>query len=89
MFFSPVMLIHLSWQPFSQHTAELIDTEVRQTISVAYNRVCRLLEEKKSLVEALAAHLIDKEVLRHDDLVRMCVSLMDHSSRHKLLTYCQ
>lgn len=55
-------------KPYSDTTAELIDKEVRTFVDTAYRRTVELLTEKKALVEAMAAALLDKEVLSLDDI---------------------
>nr|AAX30234.1 SJCHGC02179 protein [Schistosoma japonicum] len=38
-------------KPYSEHTAQIIDEEVRQIVQSAYERTLALLTEKKQLVE--------------------------------------
>ena len=49
-------------KPYSERTANLIDEEVRNLVTTAYERTVKLLTEKKDLVEKLALALLDKEV---------------------------
>ena len=49
-------------KPYSERTATLIDEEVRNLVTTAYDRTVKLLTEKKDLVEKLALTLLDKEV---------------------------
>jgi len=49
-------------KPYSEKTATLIDEEVRNLVTTAYNRTVKLLTEKKDLVEKLALTLLEKEV---------------------------
>ena len=49
-------------KPYSNETAQLIDTEVRKMVDSAYARTKTLLNEKKDLVTALAERLLDREV---------------------------
>lgn len=49
-------------KPYSNETARLIDDEVRKMVQLAYERTIALLEEKKSLVMALAESLLEKDV---------------------------
>ncbi|KAJ1566331.1 AAA ATPase afg3 [Cladochytrium tenue] len=58
-------------KPYSEETARLIDEEVRAMIAQAYDRTTQLLTEKKGLVAAVAARLLDKEVLNRDDLIEL------------------
>jgi AFG3 family protein len=53
-------------KPYSDDTARMIDGEVREMVSKAYERTVSLLKEKRELVEALATALLDKEVLNLD-----------------------
>jgi hypothetical protein len=56
-------------KPYSDTTAQLIDTEVREMVDRAYARTLELLTEKKAGVRALAEALLAKEVLHQEDLV--------------------
>lgn len=49
-------------KPYSNETARMIDDEVRKMVQLAYERTTALLEEKKSLVTALAETLLQKDV---------------------------
>jgi AFG3 family protein len=49
-------------KPYSGHTAELIDSEVREMVDELYKRTVALVEEKKHLIEKLALALLEKEV---------------------------
>lgn len=49
-------------KPYSERTATLIDEEVRNLVTTAYERTVQLLTEKKDLVEKLALTLLEKEV---------------------------
>lgn len=58
-------------KPYSEQTAEMIDTEVRKLIAGAYERTKKLLEEKRTEVETLAKELLKKEILFQTDLERL------------------
>ncbi|KAL7851627.1 hypothetical protein AOLI_G00219830 [Acnodon oligacanthus] len=58
-------------KPYSEATARLIDTEVRNLISTAYQRTQQLLMEKKPDVEKVALRLLEKEVLDKNDMVEL------------------
>ncbi|XP_048858056.1 AFG3-like protein 2 isoform X1 [Brienomyrus brachyistius] len=58
-------------KPYSEATARLIDTEVRQLINTAYQRTQTLLDEKKAEVEKVALRLLEKEVLDKNDMVEL------------------
>ncbi|XP_076023833.1 mitochondrial inner membrane m-AAA protease component AFG3L2 isoform X2 [Genypterus blacodes] len=58
-------------KPYSEATARLIDTEVRNLISEAYQRTNCLLTDKKAEVEKVALRLLEKEVLDKSDMVEL------------------
>ncbi|WVZ03884.1 hypothetical protein V8G54_024690 [Vigna mungo] len=58
-------------KPYSNKTAAIIDTEVRDWVNKAYERTVQLIEEHKEQVTQLAELLLEKEVLHQDDLVRI------------------
>ncbi|KAI2667520.1 AFG3-like protein 2 [Labeo rohita] len=58
-------------KPYSEATARLIDTEVRNLIHTAYQRTQQLLTEKKADVEKVALRLLEKEVLDKNDMVEL------------------
>ncbi|KAL3140183.1 ATP-dependent zinc metalloprotease FTSH 10, mitochondrial [Trebouxia sp. C0009 RCD-2024] len=55
-------------KPYSNETARMIDDEVRKMVQLAYERTTALLQEKKTLVTALAETLLQKDVVNVDDL---------------------
>ncbi|XP_062843278.1 AFG3-like protein 2 [Trichomycterus rosablanca] len=58
-------------KPYSEATARLIDTEVRNLINTAYQRTQQLLTVKKEEVEKVALRLLEKEVLDKNDMVEL------------------
>ncbi|KAM9321702.1 mitochondrial inner membrane m-AAA protease component AFG3L2 isoform 2-T2 [Pholidichthys leucotaenia] len=58
-------------KPYSEATARLIDTEVRELIGEAYRRTENLLKERKNEVEKVAQRLLEKEVLDKNDMVEL------------------
>ena len=58
-------------KPFSERTAETIDTEVRRIVEEAYQRAKAIIEEHRSQLDELAAQLYDREVLFREDLERI------------------
>ncbi|CAH8639227.1 unnamed protein product [Heterobilharzia americana] len=58
-------------KPYSEHTAQIIDEEVRQLVQSAYERTLGILKEKRELVEQLALRLLEKEQLQKEDLVEV------------------
>lgn len=57
-----------SLKPYSEETAEIIDSEVRSLVDLAYQRTKQILTEKKGLLENVAQALLEKEVLSAEDL---------------------
>jgi AFG3 family protein len=55
-------------RPFSEQTAYLVDTEVKNMIGEQYDRAKNLLTERREELDALAKALLEKEVLRRADL---------------------
>ncbi|KAF8832242.1 ATP-dependent metallopeptidase Hfl [Lentinula edodes] len=61
-----------SWnKPFSEKTAETIDSEVRKMITGMYDRTRSLLSEHKEDVEKVAKLLLEKEVLTREDMINL------------------
>ncbi|KAK4348505.1 hypothetical protein RND71_031260 [Anisodus tanguticus] len=58
-------------KPYSSKTAAIIDNEVREWVSKAYERTVQLIEEHKEHVAQIAELLLEKEVLHQEDLVRV------------------
>ncbi|KAI4383860.1 hypothetical protein MLD38_009655 [Melastoma candidum] len=58
-------------KPYSNKTAAIIDTEVREWVTKAYERTIELITEHKDRVAQVAELLLEKEVLHQDDLVRV------------------
>lgn len=55
-------------KPFSEKTAEMIDTEVKLIIESSYERAKKILTENKEKLSKLAQQLLDKEVIFKEDL---------------------
>lgn len=55
-------------KPYSDDTAKVIDTEISSLIENQYQRAISILTENRTKLEALAAILIEKEVIFKDDL---------------------
>ena len=55
-------------RPYSEHTAELIDLEVKKLIAEQYDRAKRILEEHKEGHAQLAQLLIEREVIYAEDV---------------------
>jgi len=58
-------------KPYSEATAQLIDHEVREMVAAAYARTETLLREKKDKLEQVARLLLDKEVIKREDMVQL------------------
>ncbi|MEE6500298.1 hypothetical protein FKM82_003728 [Ascaphus truei] len=61
----------LTEKPYSEATAELIDQEVRNLISSAYDRTMELLTQCKEQVEKVGKRLLEKEVLDKSDMIEL------------------
>ncbi len=55
-------------EPLAAHTARLVDEEIRRIIDEAYQDAHQLLEERRDLLDRIAAALLEKETLGRDDL---------------------
>jgi len=55
-------------KPYSEHTAEVIDEEVKKMIDAAYERTKELLLNHKEQLTALAKRLLEREVIFKEDL---------------------
>ena len=58
-------------KPYSEKTAELIDTEVSNMIESSYQRALNILSENKDKLSELANLLLEKEVIFKDDLEKI------------------
>jgi len=57
------------YKPYSEKTAQLIDSEANDIVSASYERAIALLEQHKTQLHELAEKLLEKEVLNTDDLI--------------------
>ncbi|MDP4281690.1 MAG: ATP-dependent zinc metalloprotease FtsH [Bacteroidota bacterium] len=55
-------------KPFSEKTAEVIDSEISKLVESAYVKAKQLLSDNREKLAQLANLLLDKEVIFHDDL---------------------
>ena len=55
-------------KPYSEQTAKMIDEEISKIIETQYQRALHILETNKDKLDALAAKLLDKEVIFREDL---------------------
>jgi len=58
-------------KPYSEETAQMIDSEVRNLIDSAYKRTHELLSQHKADIEKLAERLLSKEHLDREDLIEL------------------
>lgn len=58
-------------KPYSETTAQLIDSEVKILVDAAYKRVIELLTKNKSKVERVAKRLLEKESLNREDMIEL------------------
>ncbi|XP_008784613.2 ATP-dependent zinc metalloprotease FTSH 8, mitochondrial-like [Phoenix dactylifera] len=56
-------------KPYSSKTGAIIDAEVREWVTKAYQRTVELIKEHKDHITRIAELLLEKEVLHQDDLV--------------------
>ncbi|MBN1549446.1 ATP-dependent zinc metalloprotease FtsH [Candidatus Babeliales bacterium] len=67
--------VHYSQQPgefvYSQKTAELIDTEVRNIIDGCYQRAKQIITDNRDKLETLAAALLEKETLQSGEIYEL------------------
>ncbi|MEX2295713.1 MAG: ATP-dependent zinc metalloprotease FtsH [Gemmatimonadota bacterium] len=52
----------------SEHTAQLVDQEVKRTLDEAHDRARRVLEGERDLLEAIAQALLERETLNREDV---------------------
>ena len=58
-------------KPYSEHTAEMIDNEVRKFIDAAYQRTKHLLLEKRPQLNIIANVLLEKEIIFQSNLEQL------------------
>ncbi|XP_015783254.1 AFG3-like protein 2 [Tetranychus urticae] len=58
-------------KPYSEATAQIIDSEARSLVQKAYDRTVKILTEKKAEVEKVALRLLEREVLNRDDMIEI------------------
>jgi len=58
-------------KPYSDKTAELIDSEVREYIASSYERTKQMLIERRDDLERVAKELLEKEIIFKTDLVAL------------------
>lgn len=58
-------------KPYSEETAQMIDSEVRKMVQQAYDHTMTLLTEHKADVEKIAKRLLEKEILSREDMIEL------------------
>jgi len=58
-------------KPYSDFTAQRIDSEVKSLIDFCYKRTVKLLEDHRDKLEIIANELLEKEILFQSDLERL------------------
>jgi len=58
-------------KPFSEKTAEMLDSEVRKMIANAHARTMELLSKHREDVEKVAKLLLEKEVITREDMIHL------------------
>jgi cell division protease FtsH len=56
---------------YSEDTAQLIDSEVKQLVSFAHQEARRILQDQRDILERVTKRLLEKEVMEGDELRRM------------------
>ena len=54
--------------PYAEHTAELIDSEVKRIITESHDLARRLLADHRGHLETVTRRLLEKEVMEGDEL---------------------
>ncbi|KVT41284.1 ATP-dependent zinc metalloprotease FtsH [Burkholderia ubonensis] len=63
----------------SEHTAKLIDDEVRALLEDAHARVIATLGERRDALERIAQHLLQREAIDHDALIALIAPPADRA----------
>jgi AFG3 family protein len=58
-------------KPYSDQTAEMVDTQVRESVTKFFDDTVLLIENNRDKLELVAQLLLDKEVIHYDDMVRL------------------
>ena len=58
-------------KPYSEKTAELMDSEVKKIVESQYQRAQQILSENREKLRQLANQLLEKEVIFKEDLVKI------------------
>lgn len=60
-----------AYKPFSEKTAELIDSKVKQLVAEAYAKAIKLIKANKKLMESMAELLLEREYISRDEFELM------------------
>jgi cell division protease FtsH len=52
----------------SEHTAQLVDQEVKRTLDQAHERARKIIEKERTLLESIAEALLERETLGREDV---------------------
>jgi len=55
-------------KPYSENTAEMVDSEVFQLVEKSYREALNMVQQNKDKLEEIAQLLLKKEILRNEDL---------------------
>lgn len=58
-------------KPYSESTAQLIDSEVKELVDMAYKRTLNLLKDKRDAVDKVATRLLERETIGRDDMIEL------------------
>ncbi|CAG0880975.1 unnamed protein product [Darwinula stevensoni] len=58
-------------KPYSEETAQIIDTEVRKLVQRAYDKTHELLTSHKGNILKVAERLLEKEILSREDMIEL------------------
>jgi len=53
---------------YSEHTARIIDSEIKRIVEEAYSRAVDILNANKDIVDAIAEQLLEKETISSDEI---------------------
>ena len=58
-------------KPYSEKTAQIIDEEVKKIVDKAYQRILKMLKEKRKELDIIASELLEKEIIFQADLEKL------------------
>ena len=66
---------------YSEDTARLVDSEIRDLILTAHKRSLEILSKKKDLLKKMAEELLEKEILNVDDIYKLILDNVDEGEK--------